>query len=327
MRRAIDVTILHLQLALQDKPIYQPGDLDLLKPGLLYGDHVHLFTPNNWFIESLRESPDWERQPLERKLNIARGVAKALAENEELNAKIEELKELNAKWPADVETLPVIGWPDMARHWPDVNAERYAHYLRTGEITGRDARRLKEFDSFLETVIDAMLGVFRNELPGTDHIIRLMQSGLVSLYPLNYADDLVSAPGVEFTLPSQQLLDYDELSDVLGDENLGNFLTIFAKRMRKIWDTPNAFPFLDGTLGYWAQLLSSQHPAAHGRGSGRQKELPLAGEFFGQLPGFQRATVDELLDIRKELHDSLQRFRLALAKISEELTDSSLSTC
>lgn len=56
-------------------------------------------------------------------------------------------------------------------------------------------------------------------------------------------------------------------------------------------------------------------------GTIRAKEAGLAAELFKRLPLFEEASIDEILDIRKELEQPLIRFRSAMIDFSEKIKD------
>jgi hypothetical protein len=56
-------------------------------------------------------------------------------------------------------------------------------------------------------------------------------------------------------------------------------------------------------------------PSAAGRG----RHAPVVSKLFERLPTFEKASVSELLDIRRELETPLVRFRAGIIKMSSEL--------
>ena len=111
--RRIEVSAMHLHWVFdENNRDHQTSDLELLKPALVYGDHVRLFTPNDSFITFLKQSPDWDHVPPEVRLRIAQQVFKVLATQQEM--------------------------PDFVRFWASENVENYGHFLRTGELQGRN---------------------------------------------------------------------------------------------------------------------------------------------------------------------------------------------
>jgi hypothetical protein len=53
--------------------------------------------------------------------------------------------------------------------------------------------------------------------------------------------------------------------------------------------------------------------------SNRGKEVALAADLLARLPLFERATVKEILDIRRDLEKPLRRFRAAMIKFSSQI--------
>jgi len=58
-------------------------------------------------------------------------------------------------------------------------------------------------------------------------------------------------------------------------------------------------------------------------GIDRGKQVGLASQLFERLPLFEQASVDEILDIRKELEKPLVRFRSAIIRFSEDIKSAS----
>lgn len=56
---------------------------------------------------------------------------------------------------------------------------------------------------------------------------------------------------------------------------------------------------------------------------GRGKHTGLAGHLLARLPSFDQASIDEIIDIRRELDNPLTRFRGAIIKFSEQIRSAS----
>ena len=56
-----------------------------------------------------------------------------------------------------------------------------------------------------------------------------------------------------------------------------------------------------------------------GKLHGRPAEIQIASQVLNQLPGFSRATLDEIVDIRHELKNPIRRFRHEMAELSDSV--------
>jgi hypothetical protein len=278
----VNITAMHLELLLGNNRPPALTDLEFIKPAILYGDRIKLFSPNERLMNLFgQELSSWRMVPAEIKLDVA-------------NSMVMELEEQ---------------LPEEFRRWWSRNRDRYSHYLQEGRLSAEEAAHLRVFDSLFETVFDSMANYYLEGTPAFGPILRLRGKGLLELYPVYYADDLTSAPEIEFIGDTGMTPEAEAIGQAV------------VKRMLTVLESPDTYPLFDRRVSDWMAELPSDSSATRNRGSGHHREVSLAGELFGQLPGFPRATVDELVDIREELDGPLRRFRVALAGISEELNE------
>jgi hypothetical protein len=80
------------------------------------------------------------------------------------------------------------------------------------------------------------------------------------------------------------------------------------------------YPLLDEPTG---DLISSAIAEGKvvplGASVDRAKQVGLPSSLFARLPLFDKASIDEIVDIRSELHSSLTRFRSAMVRFSREI--------
>jgi hypothetical protein len=257
------------------------SDLEFIKPAILYSDKITLFSPNARLISLFEQFSSWKVLPAEVKLDLANMVA--------------------------MKSRQVL--PEEARSWWSQNQDKYSHHLQGRRLSAEDASHVQAFDSFFEVVFDSMVADYREGKPAIGPLLNLRDKGLIEVYPIDHADDLTNGPNIILTGGHDLSPEAEAIAQAV------------VKRMLTLLGSSDAFPLFDRRLGDWAAEFPSHASRTRDKGSGRQREISLAGELFGHLPGFPRATVDELLDIRKELHESLRRFRVALAGISEELRE------
>lgn len=108
-------------------------------------------------------------------------------------------------------------------------------------------------------------------------------------------------------------------SDVREFEDADISERYFA-RVQETLTSGSTYPLFDHTtnnlvaLGIEAGILSPV-PAARRHG----RDAALASGLFDQLPNFEYANMSEILDIRSELRDPLQRFRQGVREISKDI--------
>jgi len=124
---------------------------------------------------------------------------------------------------------------------------------------------------------------------GCDKLFRLIKDGHVTLYEFKNLD---SAELVK------DFVSY--VSDALQDGS--------------------TYPLLDDGAGNLLSAFSHTNSIAlNAIDNDRIKHIQLADNLFHRLPGFESATLDEVIDIRSELSKPLIRFRGGLIEISEKI--------
>ncbi|MCZ4589598.1 hypothetical protein O4328_39200 [Rhodococcus opacus] len=121
------------------------------------------------------------------------------------------------------------------------------------------------------------------------------------------------------------LLSIDPLPDIdvrmTGDRPGDADIAIrYFTRVQHTLTTGNTYPLFDHatsnlvSLGVEAGIFSPV-PAARRRG----RDAALANGLFDRLPNFEHANMSEILDIRQELRDPLQRFRQGVRQITKDI--------
>jgi len=156
---------------------------------------------------------------------------------------------------------------------------------------------------------------------GVDSIDRAVQSGILELHTFEGTDN------------DEMVLEF--MTDCIAGASQSPLLTHRASEMSKRNDTMirefvegvssavsdgSTYPLFDDLTRELVkasideeQIAVSESAVHRGRHSG------LAGHLLERLPLFDQASVDEILDIRKELDKPLTRFRGAMIKFSEEI--------
>jgi hypothetical protein len=116
------------------------------------------------------------------------------------------------------------------------------------------------------------------------------------------------------SLPPGAVLDYK------NPEFIANIVAEFIQELRKAVEDGQTYPLLDEQAGTMVSLLAttgqiSPSEAAELRG----RSVALASHLFHRLPTFERASISELLDIRRELEKPLLRFRAGMLTLSSKM--------
>lgn len=159
--------------------------------------------------------------------------------------------------------------------------------------------RLEELTDFIRPATTQMKERFREKLSEVEYyeLDLAIQAGLLSIDPL---------PGTEIGL--------------VGDQPDEDVAVRYFARVKDALTSGATYPLFDPTTsnlvarGVEAGVFTPV-PAARRRG----RDAALATGLFDQLPNFEYATMSEVLDIREELRDPLQRFRQGVREISKDI--------
>lgn len=125
---------------------------------------------------------------------------------------------------------------------------------------------------------------------GADELARIQRAGLLDLYPFDWSNGTHSA--------------LQGFTDAIGT-------AVSDSRRYPLFDDVIARLVHAGLQE--GRFVVSDAATARGRHSG------VAANVLERLPLFEEATVDEILDIRRELEDPLMRFRRAIGGLSDQI--------
>ena len=113
-------------------------------------------------------------------------------------------------------------------------------------------------------------------------------------------------------------LDFHRFPSGLIKADNGEAFAEFTQLIQKTLSSPSTYPLFDDQTGKFvtSEILKGTYPVSSIAAS-RSKQSGLASKLFENLPQFELASVDEILDIRKDLQVYLDRFRSAILKYSE----------
>ena len=162
---------------------------------------------------------------------------------------------------------------------------------------------LKRFEREMNKRWDQIVAPFTKLLneSGGSEISRAIESGLLDMH--------------RFQSP---------LNRIMIESERDAFLQEFVSVVGSTVSNQATYPLFDNrtsnliSAGIAARVIPlSEAAVAHG------KEVALAADLFTRLPVFPSATMDEVLDIRRELDQSLCRFRSAMIAFSDGIKDAS----
>jgi hypothetical protein len=145
----------------------------------------------------------------------------------------------------------------------------------------------------LETSLDQAWDQIRDQIiemadrAGVAEILSAVDSGLLTLHPLEHLDD--------------------------QDALLHEFFDVVADSIRNL----DTYPLLDEQVGSLvAAAIREGHLQRDDTGAQRARIIGLAAGLIEQLPLFDYASVAEVIDIRRELESPLVRFRSAIIDLA-----------
>jgi hypothetical protein len=167
---------------------------------------------------------------------------------------------------------------------------------------GREEFRLltQWFESHLQTILDRW-AMMRSE-PAAQELLAAINSGFLEIHPFQSVFDRVTQGTVS--------------GEILAREY---FLAVAAAA------TDNqTYPLFDErTSGMISLKIGSGDLGISSVANQRGKEIALAADLLARLPLFERASVKEILDIRRELEKPLAHFRSSMIKFSDQIQSAS----
>jgi hypothetical protein len=116
-------------------------------------------------------------------------------------------------------------------------------------------------------------------------------------------------------------LQFHQFQSALIQADTGESFAEFTRLIRSTLSNASTYPLLDDQTGmlvsFDIKMGSLSIPQST---STRSKQVGLVSKIFERLPQFELASIEEILDIRKDLEMYLARFRSAMIKYSDSIT-------
>ena len=267
----------------------------LIKPAILYADKVTIYSPAAAMLHHVHEFANLTdpRQQMLAMLELIR-----------------EVPSMRSQFKVDEASL------DQFRAVMELDP-------RVVRAAGRQLGGATELESFYRG-IDELSEQWRSEMPaaaaeataavGGEELIAAVEAGAVTV-----AD--VTPPDMTRVVAGAVRAATGESDRTMSDDLVEGFVA----RMIETLDDARSFPLLDAESSGLIRALEAEAGAAVAHRSARHGvEVSAAAQFMGFLPYFADLSMSEILDLRSELRDPLQRFRAAMSKLSRSFASSAL---
>ena len=266
---------------------------DLVKPAILYADDVTIYSLGASMIKAVQDvaAISDPRQQLIAVFEMAPSVP-VLAE-QLANFDPQTLALARQVMTADRRTLRAAG--RMTGHGAEVK-----------ELEGHLDKLAKTWTAQMPIALSQALTAVNGEELGA-----AITSGAVKVA------DISPATSTDIVASALRAATGASAGDTTSDDLVQGYIA----RVVEILSQPSAFPLLDETTTGLIQALEregrtedafSDHAMRHG------SEVTAAARFMGYLPYFADLPVDEVLDLRGQLHNPLVRFRGAMTGLSRD---------
>jgi hypothetical protein len=138
----------------------------------------------------------------------------------------------------------------------------------------------------------------------------------VKIYVPSRLSELI--PAIERKLLKIDLFNIEQSSST--DEYFEVYTQKFIEIISNELIEAKTFPLFDENVGNLLNALFTEGNVKYSNaGIEKARHIGFVSDLFHRLPNFDEATVDEILDIRKELQTPLVRFRAAIMRYSSEI--------
>jgi hypothetical protein len=260
-------------------------ELDLVKAALLYGDRVKLISPVTTMLLGVEAI---QRFSTQRLIELMRRVAPVLIPADEVSA---------------------------FQH----GVEQLDQFLRTTARGGTGATRvlraalLQKLQVMQQPLSDAV-----EEIRQKAHIDELAKARAKGIVQIENADPGDAMDMLVACIVSAKLAGSGEQHD---DSHFAEIVVTFVQKLSEHLSSGREYLIFDERIANLTQIAIREGIFSPAKGpAGRSAQAMTASALMGRLPTFPTATVDEVLDIRKELAASLTQFRGAMVTISKTYT-------
>jgi hypothetical protein len=260
-------------------------ELDLVKAALLYGDKVTIISPVTTMF--LRVEGLQRFSPLEQ-IELMRRVAPILMPPEDVPAFQEGIE----------------GVDDFLRKT-----------ARGGSMGDRLLRAglLQQFAPVQRTLSEAVREIGSDA--GIDQLARARAKGLVQIESIDPGDAMDLLVSCILSAKLAQTGEHNE------DSHMDRIVATFVEKLSRHLSSGREYLLFDEPIASLTEAAIREGVFTPAKGpAGRCAQAMTASGLMGRLPTFPDATVDEVLDIRKELAAPLTQFRSAMVTISKTFT-------
>ena len=264
-------------------------DLRLLKAGLLYADRITLYSPTASMIYQAVNLGDVSNH---HKLNLLRLTIPYLQEEDEAKKTLENLELLDK-------------------------------ILRKKQLKKEDLILKAKFLNFIDKHWTEIKDISQEigQKAGIGQLDLAINSGFVELYNFNALNKDNEKITIEFMadcIASAKKSKMTELHAAKIESKRDSFTAEFIEQLVGAVVNGSTFPLFDDQTGNLIKnVVNKLKGSASDDNFRRGKHSGLVAFLLKQLPLFEQARIDEILDIRKELDKYLLRFRKEIFEYSE----------
>ncbi len=187
---------------------------------------------------------------------------------------------------------PVVAYDPETAEQLLAGFRKYEKILRKKHPNSNQLRFKEEFERHVSGGWDQMLEVVDSKFacaPGVQDLLRAAESGMLTIH-------------------------------VFRDTDRDKLVAEFAELVGRAVSEGSQYPLFDAqTSGLVRASIEEGAISASEVGIAKGRHTGLAAHLLNQLPLFDDASIDEMLDIRKELESPLVRFRSAMIRFSEQV--------
>jgi hypothetical protein len=259
-------------------------ELDLVKAALLYGDTVRLLSPVTTMLLRVERLPDL---PVRRLLELVRRLAPVIMDPAESEALMHGLPQLDELLRAS------------ERRGPGTQALRV--------LLNQQLRPLGQ--TLANGVEEITAGA------GLDQLERARAEGLVTIDSADPGGDIDL---LVHCVTAAKLAESDRRPDEAYTDRI---VERFVETLAACLFSDNGYLIFDEPVASLAEAAIREGLFSPAPGpAGRSAQAMAASAMMARLPTFPGASVDEVLDVRRELDPALARFRAAMVRVSRSFT-------
>ena len=230
---------------------------------------------------------------------------------------------INSRFTFLERVIPFLTAPDGGTSLLSRLAE-YKKLLSKKHLGSREIIAKKQLERFFEDNWTEIKKTAKNfiDLSQIEQLNLATQTGILELHKFQNTDQ--DRATIDFMVESVAAAraQFNQKTKISSQDE--SWIQEFAENICEAVSDGSTYPLFDElTRELVNKGIKEQIIDVSKSGIDRGKQVGLASQLFERLPLFEQASVDEILDIRKELEKPLVRFRSAIIRFSEDIKSAS----